>query len=351
MKRFFPRITKIALILVYLVIVAGAVVRMSGSGMGCPDWPRCFGYYIPPTDSKELQFTPNHAYNKGQVIILNEKLWVAKQNFTSGIEYNAANWEVYTKHDYAEFNPVHTWVEYINRLTGALAGLAVFIMAVASFSFWKEKGSIILLSWLTVFLMGFQAWLGATVVYSVLNPVKITVHMVVALLIVVIILVILNKAKGLVQTYKTVKYDAFFNRLLWVSLLFTLVQVVLGTQVRQFVDHSVKAQMAASDCNCVDMSTVMAEPDLTFYIHRSFSIVLLALNIWVFIMNKQKGLGFKKTSWVLSLLLLITASGIAMYNFDFPFASQSVHLVVASIVFGLQFYMIMESSRSKRSAI
>jgi heme a synthase len=349
MKKHFTKITRISLILVYLVIVAGALVRMTGSGMGCPDWPRCFGYYIPPTDIKELQFTPNHQYNKGQVIILDEKLWVAKDSFTSSTEYNAANWEHYTKHDYAEFNPVHTWVEYINRLVGALAGLAVFIMAVASFSFWKEKTSIILLSWLTVFLMGFQAWLGATVVYSVLNPVKITVHMVVALFIVAIILVILNRAKGMVQTYKPVTYDPFFNKLLWASLLFTLVQVVLGTQVRQFVDHSVKAQMAASDCHCTDMSAIMAEPDITFYIHRSFSILLLGMNIWIFIMNKQKGLGFKKTSWVLSLLLLIVASGIAMYNFDFPFASQSIHLVVASIVFGLQFYMIMESRRARKS--
>lgn len=349
MKKYFPKITRVALVLVYLVIVAGALVRMTGSGMGCPDWPRCFGYYIPPTDIKELQFTPNHPYNKGQVIILNEKLWVAKENFTSGGEYNAANWEHYTRHDYAEFNPVHTWVEYVNRLIGALAGLAVFIMAVASFSFWREKTSIILLSWLTVFLMGFQAWLGATVVYSVLNPVKITLHMVVALLIVAIILVILNKAKGMIQSYKPVKYDPFFNKLLWVSLLFTLIQVVLGTQVRQFVDHTVKAQMAASSCNCVDMSTVMAEPGITFYIHRSFSIILLGLNIWIFIMNKQKGLGFNKTSWVLSLLLLIVASGVAMYNFDFPFASQSIHLVVASVVFGLQFYMIMESRRAAKS--
>ena len=44
MIKYFISWAKIALILVYLVIVAGALVRMTGSGMGCPDWPKCFGY-------------------------------------------------------------------------------------------------------------------------------------------------------------------------------------------------------------------------------------------------------------------------------------------------------------------
>src|SRR5690606_29800273 len=123
------------------------------------------------------------------------------------------------------------------RLTGALAGLAVFFMAVASFTLWKKKTNIILLSWITVFLMGFQAWLGATVVYSVLNPVKITVHMVMALVIVAIILYILYKAKEHAPAHKT---DRLFKTLLAVALLLTLVQVILGTQVRQFVDERVK---------------------------------------------------------------------------------------------------------------
>ena len=74
----------ISLVLIYLVIIAGAVVRMTGSGMGCPDWPKCFGYIIPPTNEAELIWTPEKSYEEGQVIIVDETLRVAKTDFTTG---------------------------------------------------------------------------------------------------------------------------------------------------------------------------------------------------------------------------------------------------------------------------
>lgn len=341
MKISFQKITKTALILVYLVIVAGALVRMTGSGMGCPDWPRCFGYYIPPTDIKELMWSPNHQFNKGQVIIKDEKLWVAKETFTTTDTYDAANWEVYTKHDYAEFNPVHTWVEYINRLTGALAGVAVFAMAVASFGFWRRKTSIILLSWLTVFMMGFQAWLGATVVYSVLNPVKITIHMVMALIIVAVILYILDKSKALNYAAISFKKDKLFKSLLVTSLIITLIQVVLGTEVRQFVDERIKM------LGYENMHLVMDSPIIQFYFHRTFSFVVFGINLWLYLRNRKLNLGYKKTTWVMYLLGIEILSGIAMYYLDFPFGMQTTHLVSASALFGIQFYMLLESSRKE----
>jgi len=116
---------KTALVLVYLVIIAGATVRMTGSGMGCPDWPKCFGYYIPPTDVKELTWEANHEFKKGQVIIKDQKLFVANANFKSGDTYDQTNWKAYTKHDYATFNPTHTWVEYINRYIQSYSGSCV----------------------------------------------------------------------------------------------------------------------------------------------------------------------------------------------------------------------------------
>lgn len=329
----YKKSVKVSIVLVYMVIIAGAVVRMTGSGMGCPDWPKCFGHFVPPTSVEELQFAPETDYKKGQIIIVDESLKVAQTSFTSADAYNPDNWDTYTKHDYAEFNPAHTWIEYINRLFGALAGLAVFIMALFSFNKWKENKQITILSWGSVFLMGFQAWLGATVVYSVLSPVKITVHMVVALLIVAVLLYLLFMvSKITADKSKT----ALFQNLLILSTVATLVQIVLGTQVRQFVDEQIKLLGAEAS------SSWLANPDTTFYIHRSFSIMVLGLNVILWWMNKKLMLNFRLLNWVLALLLLEVITGIAMYNFDFPFGSQSLHLVIAAILFGVQFYLLLQ---------
>jgi len=336
MKIYFLKSAKIALVLVYLVIFAGAFVRLTGSGMGCPDWPKCFGYYIPPTQEKELLFSAGKEYDKGQVIIKDESLLVAKTNFTSKSNFESSNWEKYTKHDYAVFNPLHTWVEYINRLLGALAGIACFVTFILSFWFWKGNKKLILLTFLICILMGFQAWLGKTVVDSVLNPVKITTHMLVALLIVAFQLVIIYTVQ---KNKKVLGFDKKFNWLLIISLGLTIIQVILGTSVREHVD-------TISETGAPEIFW-LKNPSVTFYIHRSFSILVLLVNLYLFTQNKKLILGFQKTNWVMILLVIEIISGISMYYLDFPFGTQTIHIVLATLLFGVQFYMILESNNKK----
>jgi cytochrome c oxidase assembly protein subunit 15 len=336
MQRKFRKIAKISLVLVYLVIAAGAVVRMTGSGMGCPDWPKCFGYYIPPTDISQLQWQPGIAYKAGQVIIREEALWVAKTNFTTGQSYDNFNWVPYKKHDYAIFNPFHTWVEFINRLFGALAGLATLLLAVVSLSFWRNQKVITVISWAVLIGMGFQAWLGATVVYSVLEPVKITLHMVMALLIVALLVYLIY---GTDPRSLNGKYDKKVTLYLWIALSLTLIQIILGTQVRQFVDH----QIGLFGENAKEMW--LMNPSLQFYIHRSFSILVILLNLFIAYAISQKKLEYSKINWVLTILFMEAITGMAMYYFNFPYTSQPLHLVLASFLFGIQFYLVLEATK------
>ncbi len=90
------------LVVVLLLILAGGIVRSSGSGMGCPDWPLCFGQVIPPLVESDLP-----------------------SNYQ----------EIYAERGYADtrFNALKTWTEYLNRLLGALTGLMVLVQAVLAF--------------------------------------------------------------------------------------------------------------------------------------------------------------------------------------------------------------------------
>ncbi|WP_158973701.1 heme A synthase [Cellulophaga sp. L1A9] len=340
MQKYFRKIAQVTLVLVYLVIVAGAVVRMTGSGMGCPDWPKCFGYYIPPTDESVLEWQEGKTFEKGQVIIYSETLKVAKTDFTTSASYNTSNWEEYTKHDYAIFNVWHTWIEYVNRLFGALAGVATLLLAIISFWYWKKSKRITILSWLVVFGMGFQAWLGATVVYSLLEPVKITVHMIMALVIVAMLIYIIYKTS---DADKVEHASRKLQKLLGAALIATLIQIIIGTQVRQFVDLQI--DYFGEDAK----NQWLLNPNIQFYIHRTFSIFVALLNLYIAYLIYKFELGFEKIRWVLLLLLLEIVSGITMYYVHFPFGSQTFHMVVAAILFGVQFYLVLEASKTKTS--
>jgi heme a synthase len=336
MKKYFLTSAKTALVLVYLVIIAGALVRMTGSGMGCPDWPKCFGYYIPPTEEKQLLFTPGKLYEKGQVIIKEKGLLVVKEDFTASNTFSESNWEKYSKHDYAIFNVYHTWVEYINRLVGLLSGIPCFITFILSFWFYKENKKIIAYSFLVCILMGFQAWLGKTVVDSVLNPVKITTHMLVALLIVALQLYTIYVAS---QSKKSKTFDPKFKLVIIITLALTIIQIVLGTSVREHID-------TVSETGLPKVAWLQ-NPTISFYIHRSFSILVLLINVFLFARNRKLNLGFSKINWVIGIILIEILTGIAMYYFEFPFGSQAIHIVLATLLFGFQFYLVLESRQLK----
>ena len=337
MKNRFPTIVKITLVSLYLIFLAGSIVRMTGSGMGCPDWPKCFGYYIPPTSEEQITWQPNSTYEEGMIIIKDEVLFVAEQEVKTDSVFNKKNWEEYTKHEYATFNKFHTWVEYINRLVTVVSGFIFLFLLAGSLKFRKENKWIPIISFTAFFLMLVEAVLGKMVVDSNLKPTMITIHMVIGLLIIGLVLRLLFIIRKEKTSYK---YHALFNKLLIISVVFSLIQIAMGTQVRQFIDEQVKL------FGFENKEYSLMNPSFKFYFHRSFTIAIILVNFGLFYLNQLHKLGYKLVSWILVLLFLETITGILMYYAEFPLGTQAIHLLSGALLFGVQFYLWQQSRKN-----
>ena len=338
MKEIFIKVSKISLILVLLVILAGSFVRMTGSGMGCPDWPKCFGHLIPPTSISQIEWSPKKTYNKGVILKHDGKLIVSKKKFVSKNKINLSNWENYTKHNYSDFDATKTWIEFINRLLGVIAGLATLIMFFISLTYWNKKNILIFNSFLIIVGMGFQAWLGKLVVDSNLAPYKITVHMLMALVIISLIIYSIFKAKNHKES-KIIK-DTFVKNLILFSVFVSLFQIIIGTQVREFIDLQYEIYGPNKKNQWLNA------PNFYFYFHRSFSILIVLLNFSLYYLIKSKNYSsilIKKIGIVILLEILV---GIIMFYLDFPFLSQPIHLLLATILFSYQFYWVLHYKKT-----
>jgi heme a synthase len=286
----FLQFSKIAFVTVFLVILAGAVVRTTQSGMGCPDWPKCFGRWIPPTTVEDLPAD----YLK----------YLRQQD----IDHT--------------FNPYHTWVEYINRLLGAMLGVILFVQLIWSLKYWKTKRIIVWLCLGLVLLTGFQAWLGKKVVDANLAGVKITTHMLVALLIAALAFTVIHLLTNKPSiSNKKLKYITF------ATLLLLLLQIILGTQVREQIDVISKA------LNYTNRNTWIEKLDDIFKIHRTFSLVITGLCIYIYVQVKKSGIKLFNNTVILICVLAEVALGIVMTYLDIPAIAQPLHMLCSSVLF------------------
>ena len=341
MKKWIRRLTRIELVLIYLVIIAGSVVRMTGSGMGCPDWPKCFGHLIPPTEQSQIEWHEHQDFKKGQIIIVDESLQVARMDFTSGDSFDHSNWETYTKHDYAIFNASHTWTEYINRLVGALSGIPMLILVVIGALFIRKDWRYFALSLLGLFMLSFEAWLGKLVVDGNLIPGSITIHMMGALVIVAILL--LQLALSRQEQLSKVSYTPLFINLFVLSLIFTVAQIIIGTQVREQVDHFTH--------DGIDRSSWIQNLDWQFYVHRSFSILIVVVNFWLWKTNKKLALGFWELNPILILIGAEVLLGVLLNYAGMPKFAQPLHLLLATILLAFQLYAAIRLSLSRKGRL
>lgn len=319
---------------VYFLILVGGIVRSTGSGMGCPDWPKCFGSWVPPTDISQLPADYLEVY-KHKRIEKNQKL--AASLHKMGFEkVSAAIFSHPSQYLETAFNPTKTWIEYINRLVGVLIGIFIFLTLVYAFPFLKSDSAIFFIALASFILVGLQGWLGSIVVSTNLLPVTVTIHMALALILVAMLQYAVARA-GKEQFRKGFSYSPKVQRLLWVVAVLTFGQILLGTQVREQVD------LVAFTMNGANRNMWVDKLEIDFYIHRSFSIVVLGLHIYLayLVYRLQNYRMSKLASLMLLLVGMEILAGIIMAYFAIPPVLQPVHLTVAALLFGVQFQLLI----------
>lgn len=288
-----------------LLILIGGLVRASGAGLGCPDWPKCYGLWIPPmtVDAVPAGF------------------------------------------DTADFNATKTWTEYINRLIGVLIGLLITATFIQSFRYRKSKPSVTVASGSAFVLVLFQGWLGGQVVRSGLSEWVITIHMIVAMIIVGLLLYAAFKATaGQINLRLTVIHRKHLLIASSALLLITLMQLGLGTQVREAIDTISRSGMFP------DRSSWINEVGLIDDIHRSFSWLVLFLSgylVW-FARKAQLDKPFTQlTVWVLALVLSQIIIGIVLAYLGMPPVFQVLHLFGSALLICAMLLLVFAANESE----
>lgn len=337
--RRLSRASLATLIAVYFLILVGGIVRSTGSGMGCPDWPKCFGQWVPPTAVSELPSDYKEIYSEKRH---NKNIRFAKYLTALGFEETADSiLNDKSIREEADFNVTKTWTEYINRLIGVLIGLFIILTFLYSIPFLKSNKTIFFISLSTLVLVVFQGWIGSIVVSTNLVPWMVTIHMFIALIIVALLVYLvfqthnnwrLNKESGTMLPWLVV-----------LCMIGVLVQIALGTQVRENIDvvaASLEYQQRASWVN---------QLGTTFLVHRSFSwLIVLGHVVLAYIMFKRK-LNSRALGSLLIVILLSVFTGITLNYLGFPASIQPVHLLLGTVAFGLQFFLFLQLKSSKRT--
>jgi cytochrome c oxidase assembly protein subunit 15 len=334
-SRFFVRLSWITLIAIYLVIIAGSFVRITGSGMGCPDWPKCFGKWIPPTNLEELPAEYKEIYSEKRYkkVVRFQKL-LQNVGLSSEAEKMEANMHQILVEE--TFNARKTWTEYINRLLGFIAGdLILLTFLIILFKYRHKK--LILVSGINLIVLVFQAWFGSIVVATNLLPWTITIHLLLALLIVFLQLYILRLVAPSQQ--RNIRISRSYTWIILSIFIITFFQMFLGTQVREEIDVLRKAG--------VSRETWSELLSIGFFVHRSFSWIVLGVMSWMMYKN-YKNQDMRIFHWAFGILILELFTGIFLNHLNMPALIQTLHLLLACILFGMLGLLILRIKTDKQ---
>ncbi len=333
-NKLFRKFSLLTLVAVYLLILVGGIVRSTGSGMGCPDWPKCFGSWVPPTDISQLPANYQEIYSQKRA-----KKNVRFASYLSILGFDDTADKLLNDKsilEEVEFNVTKTWIEYVNRLIGVLIGLFIVGTFVLALPFRTKSKGVFYSSLAALVLVIFQGWIGSIVVSTNLVPWMVTVHMLIAL---VIVCLLINVFYHIGMQTKIKVSNKFKNKILMVlmvSMILLIVQIVFGTQVREMIDK------VAASFNYSQREDWISALGTKFIVHRSFSWLIMISHLVFIYMLLREGVKSKIAVALLAIVVLSIVTGVIMAYLAIPAFIQPAHLLFGTLAFGLQFLMFLE---------
>lgn len=311
----FQKLAVAALVSVLLLMFVGAIVRVTGSGMGCPDWPTCWGCLIPPTSVDQVDFA---------------KLPIEKfQKKAERMGRDPSTISVETLR--AEFNPRHVWTEFVNRLFSLPVGffsLATFIAA-----FW-QRGKRPLVFWMafgSLFVVLLNAWMGARVVYSGLHPGVLTTHLALAMALTGMLVYCAWRGTDTPWRIEMPSTPLTLSRTAVTLLLVVIVvEGIIGSQVREITDEMAKSHLNVPR----ELWRDELEKSWLYLAHRSFSWVVLFAMVWAWLLAKRHRKGgpgkVEKTAGLIVLTQMVL--GVVMSQMHIFSWVQVLHVGLAAVL-------------------
>lgn len=296
-----------ALISVIVLIFVGAIVRVTGAGLGCPDWPTCWGCLVPPWKKEQVDLS---------------KIDFAK--FQKKAERMGRDLSTVTpEHILENFNPVHTWTEFVNRLCSLPVGLFSLATAAAAAlrrRSWPWVNAAALASLILVLV---NAVLGAMVVTSGLKPGIITAHMAMAMLLLALLAYV--AWRGTPQPWRMPGDETALRRIRRpVALLLALIVIegILGSQIREATDELARAHAG------MERSLWIGELEQSwiYLVHRSFSWAILVAGLLAWWTARKAGAAGKVAGGTLAVILVQMALGVIMSQVHIYAVVQVLHV-------------------------
>lgn len=329
---------------ILLLFALGGLVRVTESGMGCPDWPTCYGSLIPPSSESDLPANYKEAFRDQRVKKVKRMVKTLRafgmNKKANEIEQNK---DILVAHDFS-FRTMVT--EYTNRLFGALTGVYAFLALISSFQFVKKSTRRFVLIVLGIVFVGFNGWLGSVVVDTNLLDGVVTAHFILAFLALSFFMLAYNYGR------KTeVETTLSLSKLKAVStILFTgiVLQIIGGTTIREMVDAIVRTGNEITSALLIQASFEYT----SFMVHKLFPAALLVLMLGLLIFIRRKDKSFN-TKWLIALIVVFFVQGLSgSLNLltGNSTASQLIHVAAGGAVFALALQWLIQIYRTRKIA-